>query len=56
MYKCRVIKWKMNYGKEEYFLCTGASLYASYSLRLISNKFWLGGGEGGTGESVGEKL
>ncbi len=42
-------------------LCTGASLYAPYSLRLISNKFWLGEGggggwEGGTGESVGEKL
>jgi hypothetical protein len=27
-------------------LCTGASLYAPYSLRLISNKFWLGGGGG----------
>jgi hypothetical protein len=25
-------------------LCTGASLYAPYSLLLISNKFWMGGG------------
>jgi hypothetical protein len=32
-------------------LCTGASLYAPYSLLLISNKFWMGEG----GESVGEK-
>jgi hypothetical protein len=37
------------------FLCTGAPLYAPYSLLLISNKFWMGGGWEG-GESVGEKL
>ncbi len=29
-----------------YFLCTGACLYALYSLLLISNKFWWGGGGG----------
>ncbi len=34
-----------------YLLCTGASLYAPYSLLLISNKFWRGEG----GEPVGEK-
>ncbi len=34
-------------------LCTGASLYAPYNLLLISNKFWMGGGEGG--ELEGEK-
>ncbi len=28
-------------------LCTGASLYAPYSLLLISNKFWMGVGQGG---------
>ncbi len=28
-------------------LCTGASLYAFYSLLLISNKFWMGGGVSG---------
>jgi hypothetical protein len=43
-----------------YLLCTGASLYAPYSLTLISNKFWMRGGvvgvRVGTGESVGEKL
>jgi hypothetical protein len=27
----------------KYILCTGASLYAPYSLLLISNKFWMGG-------------
>jgi hypothetical protein len=32
-----------------YFLCTGASLYASYSLLLIYNKFWMGGGGWGVG-------
>ncbi len=26
------------------FLCTGAPLYAPYSLLLFSNKFWMGGG------------
>jgi hypothetical protein len=32
------------------FLCTGASLYAPYSLMLISNKFWMRGwGVGGWG-------
>jgi hypothetical protein len=32
------------------FLCTGASLYAPYSLLLISNKFWMGrGGRWGVG-------
>ncbi len=50
-------------GKEEavvLFLCTGASLYAPYSLMLISNKFWMrgrvkGGWEGGDwGVSGGE--
>jgi hypothetical protein len=35
-------------------LCTEASLYAPYSLLLISNKFWMGGGEEG-GELVGEE-
>jgi hypothetical protein len=30
--------------------CTRTSLYASYSLLLISNKFWMEGGK-----SVGEK-
>jgi hypothetical protein len=34
-------------------LCTGAALYAPYSLLLISNKFWMGRGEGG--ETEGEK-
>ncbi len=29
-------------GKEIYTLCTGAFLYAPYSLPLISNKFWMG--------------
>ncbi len=33
-------------------LCTEESLYAPYSLLLISSKFWMGGGKGG--ESVGE--
>ncbi len=33
----------------------GASLYAPYSLLLISNKFWMGGGGGGGVESEGEK-
>jgi hypothetical protein len=33
-------------------LCTGASLYAPYSLLLISNTSWM---EGEGGESVGEK-
>ncbi len=28
-------------GKEIYTLCTGAFLYAPYSLLLISNKFWM---------------
>jgi hypothetical protein len=32
---------------QHYILCTGASLYAPYSLLLISNKFWMGGGGGG---------
>ncbi len=36
-------------------LWTGTSLYAPYSLLLISNKFWMGGGGGEDGESVGEK-
>ncbi len=35
------------------FLCTRASLYAPYSLLLISNKFWIGGGGWEGGESVG---
>jgi hypothetical protein len=35
-----------------HFLCTGASLYAPYSLLLISNKFWMG--VGGWGVSGGE--
>jgi hypothetical protein len=36
-------------------LCTGASLYALYSLLLIANKFWRGGGEWGVsgGEARG---
>ncbi len=43
-------------GRGFYFiLCTGASLYAPYSLLLISNKLWMGGGWEG-GESVREKL
>jgi hypothetical protein len=41
------------YQRNKQYLCTGASLYAPYSLLLISNKFWMGGGEGG--ESEGEK-
>jgi hypothetical protein len=37
------------------FLFTEASLYAPYSLLLISNKFWMGGGgwEVGGGEARG---
>jgi hypothetical protein len=35
------------------YLCTRASLYAPYSLLLISNKFWMEGGEGGVGEKRG---
>ena len=43
----------------EFILCTGASLYAPYSLMLISNKCWMRrdgvGGEGGDwGVSGGE--
>ncbi len=38
--------------KRKFFLCTGVSLYAPYSLLLISSKFWMGGGGG---ESVGDK-
>jgi hypothetical protein len=39
-----------------FILCTEASLYAPYSLLLISNKFWMEGGGGWEGgESVGEK-
>jgi hypothetical protein len=34
------------------FLCTGVSFYAPYSLLLISNKFWMGGG----GEARGADL
>jgi hypothetical protein len=47
-------------GKVINILCTAASLYAPYSLMLISNKFWMGGGgvggwEGGDwGVSGGE--
>jgi hypothetical protein len=36
----------------KYILCTGAFLYAPYSLLLISNKFWMGKGESG-GEARG---
>jgi hypothetical protein len=35
-------------------LCTGASLSAPYSLLLISNKFWMGGGGGGWEVGGGE--
>jgi hypothetical protein len=40
------------------FLCTGASLYAPYSLPLISNKFWMRGGRVGSqwGRSGGAEL
>jgi hypothetical protein len=37
-----------------FFLCAGVSLYAPYSLLLISNKLWMGGGGGGWGVSGGE--
>ncbi len=38
-------------------LCTGASLYSPYSLLLISNKFWMGGGVGSWwGRSEGAEL
>ncbi len=37
-------------------LCTGASLYAPYSLLLISNKFWMGGGGGRWGRSEGAEF
>ncbi len=54
--KCNLSTWvtDMEIGKArtKKSLCTGSSLYAPYSLLLISNKFWMGG-EGG--ESVGEK-
>jgi hypothetical protein len=35
------------------FLCTRASLYAPYSLLLISNKLWMRGGGVGGGEERG---
>ncbi len=38
------------------FLCTGAFLYAPYSLLLISNKLWMGGWGWEGGDLVGEKL
>jgi hypothetical protein len=37
-------------------LCTGVSLYAPYSLLLISNKLWMGGWGWEGGDLVGEKL
>jgi hypothetical protein len=44
------------YAARQYMiLCTGASLYAPYSLLLISNKFWMGKG-GGWGRSEGAEL
>ncbi len=36
------------------FLCTGAFLYAPYSLLLISNKFWMGRGRVGNWWGRGE--
>jgi hypothetical protein len=37
-------------------LCTEASVYAPYSLLLISNKFWMEGGVGWGGRSRDIKL
>ncbi len=43
--------------RKEGILCTGASLYAPYSLLLISNKFWMGWGVGSQwGRSEGAEL
>jgi hypothetical protein len=48
---------KVDQSDEDFvFLCTGASFYAPYSLLLISNKFWIGGGENKRGRRGGGRI
>jgi hypothetical protein len=53
-YSVWLVLWKVKVGQlrevytvfmyRSFPLCTGASLYAPYSLLLFSNKFWMGRG------------